>query len=105
VETKNNLQPEKKLETRTRKQMRENQRLRTNLLNKRKAGLTLQKTVSLAILFSLDLITLLLATVYSSSISALIGLGLTFWGIVLLYIETEEYAGNTILNATATSHY
>jgi hypothetical protein len=76
--------------------------LRANLPNKRKVRLTLQKTVGLAILL-LGLITLILATVYSSSIPAFIGLGLTFWGIVLLYIETEEYTKNTILDATATS--
>ena len=34
---------------------------------------------------------------------ALIGLDLTFWCRVLLYIETEEYTMNTILNATAIS--
>jgi len=76
--------------------------LRVNLANKRKARLTLQRTVGLAMLL-LGLITLLLAIAYSSSIPAFIGLGLTFWGIILLYIQTEEYTKNTILNATATS--
>jgi hypothetical protein len=76
--------------------------LRVNVANKRKARLTLQRTVGLAMLL-LGLITLLLAIAYSSSIPAFIGLGLTFWGIILLYIQTEEYTKNTILNATATS--
>jgi len=76
--------------------------LRVNLANKRKARLTLQRTVGLAMLL-LGLITLLLAIAYSSIIPAFIGLGLTFWGIILLYIQTEEYTKNTILNATATS--
>ena len=76
--------------------------LRVNLANKRKARLTLQKTVGLAMLL-LGVITLLLAIAYSSSIPAFIGLGLTFWGIILLYIQSEEYTKNTILDATATS--
>jgi hypothetical protein len=76
--------------------------LRVNMANKRKAGLTLQRTVGLTLLL-LGLIALLLATVYAVSIPAFIGLGLTFWGIVLLYIETEEYTKTTILDATATS--
>jgi hypothetical protein len=76
--------------------------LRLNLANKRKARLTLQKTVGITTLL-LGLIALLLATVYSSSIPAFIGLGLTFWGIILLYIQTEEYTKTTVLDATATS--
>lgn len=76
--------------------------LRLNLANKRKARLTLQKTVGTTTLL-LGLIALLLATVYSSSIPAFIGLGLTFWGIILLYIQTEEYTKTTVLDATAKS--
>ena len=76
--------------------------LRLNLVNKRKARLTLQKTVGIVMLL-LGLIALILATVYSSSIPAFIGLGLTFWGIILLYIQTEEYTKNTVLDATAIS--
>lgn len=76
--------------------------LRVNLANKRKARLTLQRTVGLTLLL-LGLIALLLATVYASSIPAFVGLGLTFWGIVLLYIETEEYTKTTTLDATAKS--
>lgn len=75
--------------------------LRVNLANKRKAP-ALQRTGGLTLLL-LGLITLLLATVYASSVPAFIGLGLTFWGIVLLYIETEEYTKTTVLDATATS--
>lgn len=76
--------------------------LRVNLANKRRTMLPLQRTVGLTILL-LGLIALILASAYSSSIPAFIGLGLTFWGIILLYIETEEYTRISILDATAAS--
>jgi len=36
---------------------------------------------------------------YGSSILAFIGLGLAFWGAILLYIKPEEYARKTVLEA------
>jgi hypothetical protein len=46
---------------------------------------------------------LLSAIVYSSTIPALIGLGLIFWGIILTYIQTSEYVKTKVLDATVTS--
>jgi hypothetical protein len=40
---------------------------------------------------------------YVSTILALIGLGLAFWGVTLTYIQTEEYVREAVLNATETS--
>lgn len=45
-------------------------------------------------------IALILSTIYNSSILAFIGLGLTFWGIILAYIRTEEYVKENLLEAT-----
>ena len=38
---------------------------------------------------------------YTSQILAFIGLGLTFWGVILIYIQTEEYIKEKLLDATA----
>jgi hypothetical protein len=44
-------------------------------------------------------ISLVASLIYVSSILAFIGLGLIFWGAVLLYIKPEEYARKTLLEA------
>lgn len=44
---------------------------------------------------------LIIATIYGSQILAFIGLGLTFWGIILTYIQTEEYVKKALLDAAA----
>lgn len=75
---------------------------RIDLADKRKIRLTLQRIVGLTLLI-LGVIAFILATVYSSSVPAFIGLGLTFWGVILLYIETEEYTKTSVLDATTTS--
>jgi hypothetical protein len=67
-----------------------------------KITLTFSKGIGLTILL-LGIASLLAAIIYSSSIPALIGLGLTFWGIILTYIQTEEYTKKTILDSTATT--
>jgi len=46
---------------------------------------------------------LLVAIIYSSSVPALISLGLIFWGIIISYIQSEEYVKKTILNSTSTT--
>jgi hypothetical protein len=46
---------------------------------------------------------LIAATVYSSSIPALIGLGLVFWGIIIIYIQPDEYVKKTILNSNSAT--
>ena len=58
------------------------------------------KTIGL-ILLVLGAASLLAAIVYSSSILALIGLGLVFWGIIVSYIQSDEYVKKTILNSTS----
>jgi hypothetical protein len=46
---------------------------------------------------------LYLSVYYSYSIFALIGLGLAFWGIILGFIQSQEYAKSSVLDATAVS--
>jgi hypothetical protein len=63
-----------------------------------------RRKVSLArtsglILLSLGGISLVLSIVYASLISALIGLGLIFWGAILTYIQGEKYVKESVLNA------
>ena len=48
-------------------------------------------------------VALVVSTIYSSSILAFIGLGLLFWGLILSYIQTEEYVKSNLLEATALS--
>jgi hypothetical protein len=54
-------------------------------------------------LFILGVLALTIATIYSATVPAFIGLGLIFWGTILLYIQTEEYTKNIVLTATATA--
>jgi len=53
-------------------------------------------------LLALGLIALAFSIIYTSSILAFIGLGLTFWGALTLYITTEEYVKQTLLDHTIT---
>jgi hypothetical protein len=47
----------------------------------------------------LGTVSLIASIYYGSSILAFIGLGLAFWGAILLYIKPEEYARKTVLEA------
>jgi len=47
----------------------------------------------------LGTVSLVVSIGYNSSILAFIGLGLVFWGAVLLYIKPEEYTRKTLLEA------
>jgi hypothetical protein len=47
----------------------------------------------------LGTISLVASISYNSSTLAFIGLGLVFWGAILLYIKPEEYARKTVLEA------
>jgi hypothetical protein len=48
----------------------------------------------------LGTISLVASISYNSSIPAFIGLGLVFWGAILLYVKPEEYTRKTLLEAT-----
>lgn len=45
---------------------------------------------------------LIVSLVYSSTILVFIGLGLTFWGAILLYIRDKEYAQKVLLDASVS---
>jgi uncharacterized membrane protein len=53
-------------------------------------------SVTMLVVGTMSLVTSL---VYDSSILTFIGLGLVFWGAVLLYIKPEEYTRKTLLEA------
>jgi len=53
-------------------------------------------------LLALGLIALALSIIYASSILSFIGLGLTFWGALTLYIASEKYVKQTLLDHTIT---
>jgi hypothetical protein len=72
------------------------------------AGITF--TFSSAHALTIGLVLILLGTAslvagiaFSSTIPALIGLGLVFWGIILTYIQTNEYVERKIFDSTATT--
>ncbi len=65
----------------------------------RKIGQT--RLVSLFLL-ALGIFALAFSVVYASSVLAFIGLGLTLWGALLLYITPSEHVPLELLNATAT---
>jgi hypothetical protein len=48
-------------------------------------------------------IALTVSIIYTSSILAIIGLGLIFWGIIFTYVRTEEYTKKALLDAIASS--
>lgn len=48
----------------------------------------------------LGIVALLASIVYTSSILAFIGLGLVFWGAIMLYVEPEEHIKKVILDAS-----
>jgi len=60
------------------------------------------ETVAYALLIS-GIIALVTSIVYSSSILAFVGLGLTFWGALLLYIKPTKYVKTSLLDSTAIS--
>jgi uncharacterized membrane protein YgaE (UPF0421/DUF939 family) len=43
---------------------------------------------------------LIFSVVYASTILAFIGLGLAFWGAILLYIRDQEYTRKVLLDAS-----
>lgn len=51
-------------------------------------------------LLAFGLIALAFSIIYTSSILAFIGLGLTFWGTITLYIASEKYVKQTLLDTT-----
>lgn len=53
-------------------------------------------------LLVLGLVSLAISIIYASSVLAFIGLGLTFWGVLTLYITTEKYVKQTLLDSTIT---
>jgi hypothetical protein len=56
-----------------------------------------------AILGITAIVALAISVTYTSSVLAFIGLGLLFWGIILIYIRTDRYAKRTLLEAAAVS--
>jgi hypothetical protein len=56
-----------------------------------------------AILSTAAIVALSISVAYTSSVLAFIGLGLLFWGIILIYIRTDRYAKRTLLEAASVS--
>lgn len=54
-------------------------------------------------LLPVGLLALLSSLVLESSILAFIGLGLTFWGALLLYVTNEKYVNQNLLSSTTIS--
>ena len=52
-----------------------------------------------AVMLALGAIALAGSIIYTSTILAFIGLGLVFWGAIILYIRPEEYTKKTLLEA------
>jgi hypothetical protein len=76
-----------------------------NLLLKQKVwNLKYRGTIPIGIILTIaGGISLALAYVYSSLIPTFIGLGLTFWGAVILYITSSKYIPEVILNSFPVS--
>lgn len=61
------------------------------------------RIAGILILIAVGIIALALSIVTNSTILAMIGLGLVFWGVILSYIQTGEYVKSKIFDATALS--
>ena len=72
---------------------------RTRMRNRKRS---LSETAAYALLLS-GTVALVTSIFYSSSILAFIGLGLTFWGAILLYIKPTKYVKASLLDSTALS--
>jgi len=72
---------------------------RTRMRNRKRS---LPETVAYVLLLS-GTIALVTSIVYSSSILAFTGLGLTFWGALLLYIKPTKYVKSSLLDSTTIS--
>jgi len=60
-------------------------------------------TLTSYMLLAVGAVAFISATIYSSFVLAFIGVGLTFWGALLLYIRPTGYAKISLLNSTALS--
>jgi hypothetical protein len=54
-------------------------------------------------LLGVGMVVLVASIVFASTISAFIGLGLTFWGMLALFIQPKRYVKSDLMNATAIS--
>lgn len=70
---------------------------RTN--TKYKIDLTTTKVASWTLL-GVGVAALIISIIYASSILSFIGLGLLFWGAILLYIRDQEYTRKVLLDAS-----
>lgn len=68
----------------------------------RKNNISLAKASGF-ITLALGAASLIASILYTSQILAFIGLGLIFWGVILTYIQTEEYVKGSLLPATSLS--
>ena len=59
----------------------------------------LTRTISLSFII-FGVLALISSVVYASLVLAFVGLGLTFWGALLLYVSPEEYVKAALLEAT-----
>jgi len=67
---------------------------------KKKTGCSKQISKNVGwIIFGLGAAALIFSISCNSQILAFVGLGLTFWGLILTYIQTDEYTKVIILNA------
>jgi len=54
-------------------------------------------------LLGVGMVVLVASIVFASTISAFVGLGLTFWGMLALFIQPQRYVKSDLMNATAIS--
>jgi hypothetical protein len=97
VESKPSLQNEEKLLAKIKELEKKNLRAKTRSKRRQPstlAGYTMTATGILALAFSV---------LFSSTILAFIGLGLTFWGALLLFIRPQKYVRSVLMDSTALS--
>jgi hypothetical protein len=56
-------------------------------------------------MLGLGALALIISIIYSSSIPGLIGLGMIFWGVILTYIQNEEYVKEPIFQSVGISSF
>lgn len=71
----------------------------------RTSGKMSSTTLICIVLLSVGAIALAFSVFYSSQILAFIGLGLAFWGAVLLYVTPQEYVKSTLLDSMTLTFF
>jgi hypothetical protein len=98
--SKPDLQQEEELLGKMKELEASNLRIRSQTKKKRQPS-----TIAGYAMISIGVLSLAIAVIVSSTVLAFIGLGLTFWGALLLFIRPQRYIRSELLDSSALSSF